>query len=138
MKDNVERARELFAQKYNCSQSVAASFAEKLNIDEDILLKAAAAFGGGMFMGETCGAATGACMVLGFVYGTTDPTDADQKAIVKNKTQEFMQKFQAEHGSLKCKTLLGNDETPGTAKVPCSELVTFAVETLNEIIGDDI
>ena len=55
-----------FSEGFSCSQSVLAAFAPELGLDADAALRVSAAFGGGMGrLGDTCGAVTGALMVLG-------------------------------------------------------------------------
>ncbi len=53
---HAEKAAELFSKKFNCSQSVFASFSDDLGIPEKIALKTGACFGSGMRKGEVCGA----------------------------------------------------------------------------------
>jgi C_GCAxxG_C_C family probable redox protein len=126
----------------NCAQSVLLSFAQELNLDEMTALKISAGFGGGMTMAETCGAVTGAYMVLGL------KAESEGKAIqeIKNETKVAVKKFNeiflAKHGSLKCTKLLGVDiSTPeGSAEASakglyvsvCSGLVASATEILEE------
>jgi hypothetical protein len=59
-----ERVKELFKQGHDCSQVVLSHYAKDLNIDEDMARKVSACFGGGMMIGETCGAITGALMAM--------------------------------------------------------------------------
>ncbi len=62
----IENAVSRFAEGYNCSQAVLSAYAEQLGVDGETALKIAAGFGGGLGrMAETCGAVTGAFMVLG-------------------------------------------------------------------------
>jgi len=42
-----DRAVEYFLKGYNCAQSVAAAFSEKVNLPEEIVLRLSCAFGGG-------------------------------------------------------------------------------------------
>ena len=60
-----EEIKELFMQGIDCSQVVAGRFADELEMEESLLRKMSACFGGGMQCGETCGAVTGALMVIG-------------------------------------------------------------------------
>ena len=65
-----EQAKELFLSGYNCAQSVVLSFADDLKFSKELAQKMAAGFGGGMGkQQETCGAVTGAIMVLGLLKG---------------------------------------------------------------------
>ena len=68
----VERAKELFHEGYNCSQSVFAACADIYGIeDEELALRLSASFGGGIGrMRQTCGAACGMFML------------ADRKSVV--------------------------------------------------------
>lgn len=58
-------APELFRKGCSCSQAVLAAHAEGLGLPEGIALRIAAPFESGMGAGATCGAVTGALMVLG-------------------------------------------------------------------------
>ena len=51
-----EKIAELFMKGIDCSQVVVGAFAEKLGITQEEAYKMAAGFGGGMGIGETCGA----------------------------------------------------------------------------------
>lgn len=70
----LDRAKELrndTGTHYNCAQGVLIPFANELGLGEDMAFRIAANFGSGMKMGATCGAITGALMVLGLA-GVTD------------------------------------------------------------------
>lgn len=91
----------------NCAQSVLLSYAKDLNLDEMTALKISAGFGGGMAMAETCGAVTGAYMVLGMKVQSEGKTIPEIKAEIKAAVKKFNEIFRTKHGSLKCKKLLG-------------------------------
>jgi C_GCAxxG_C_C family probable redox protein len=94
--------------KYSCSQTVLSLFAQELDLDEKTALKIASGFGGGMACAETCGAATGAYMVIGMKHGHTS-TDPVEKSYTKLLIQKFNKAFEEEHQSLICKKLIGFD-----------------------------
>ena len=50
---------------YNCCQSVLVPFADLCGLDKETAFRLGANFGSGMRHGSTCGAVTGALMVLG-------------------------------------------------------------------------
>jgi C_GCAxxG_C_C family probable redox protein len=103
-----ENAREMFKSGFNCSQAVLTSFAGDFGLDEANAKRVAAAFGGGMgHMGKTCGAVTGAIMVLGLRYGMTVNDGTQSNNTSYDKVQEFANKFRAKHGSITCLKLLG-------------------------------
>ena len=83
--NRIELALSRFAEGFNCSQAVFSAYAE--GIDEETALKIASGFGGGMGrMAGTCGAVTGAMMVLGLRFGGTTP-DREAKERVYAKSQ---------------------------------------------------
>lgn len=135
-----EKALENF-KAFNCAQSVLMSFAEDVHLEEKNAWRIALGFGGGMGMGETCGAVTGAYMVLGMkaqAHGKTYPEKEETKIAVR----KFNSLFTEQHGSLSCKKLLGVDiSTPeGTEAARenhlfdthCTRFVTSSVEILEK------
>ena len=88
-----EKIAELFMKGIDCSQVVAGAFAEELGITQEEAYKMAAGFGGGMGIGETCGAVVGAMIVLGMKYGHFDTEHMEQKEIMNAKRAEFLEKF---------------------------------------------
>ena len=146
----VERAKELFKQGFNCSQSVFAACADLYGIDDEAFaLRLSASFGGGIGrMRQTCGAACGMFMLAGLENGSTVGADAEGKKRNYALVQELAAKFKDENGSLICAELLGmksqeqgkktNDPTPAPRteeyykKRPCVEMVASAVRVFLE------
>ncbi|QRV22102.1 C_GCAxxG_C_C family protein [Lacrimispora saccharolytica] len=104
-----EEIRELFLQGIDCSQVVAGAFAKESGVDQKLLRKISACFGGGMHCGETCGAVTGALMVIGMKYGHSEEGDTRQKQVMMEKTGEFKRLFREQYPSCICRDLLGHD-----------------------------
>jgi len=102
-----EEIKELFMQGIDCSQVVAEYYAEEIHMDRESLLKMSACFGGGMQCGETCGAVTGALMVIGLKYGHARKGEFGQKQVMLQKVQEFKSLFGEKYPSCICKELLG-------------------------------
>ena len=100
---------ELFMKGIDCSQVVVGAFAEELGITTEEAYKMSAAFGGGMGLGETCGAVVGAMIVLGLKYGHCEVEHMGQKDIMNAKRAEFLQKFQEKYAVCNCKGLLKHD-----------------------------
>ena len=133
-----------FAEGFNCSQAVCSSYAE--GMDEATALKIASGFGGGMGrMADTCGAVTGAMMVLGLRFGGATP-DREAKERIYTKIREFADRFKARNGSLACKDLLRYDiSTPegyeidkerGLLTTTCPKFVRDAAEILEEMLAE--
>ena len=107
---NSEKAVSHFRNSFNCSQSVFATFAPQFGIPETDAFKIACPFGGGMGrMQETCGAVTGAFMVIGLKYGKYDAEDKVSKEITYEKVREFSKRFHEINKTLICRNLLGID-----------------------------
>ena len=151
IEQRVEKARALFKQGFNCSQSVFAACADIYGIDDEALaLKLAASFGGGIGrMRMTCGAACGMFLLAGLENGSTIVGDADGKKQNYTLVQDLAAKFEAENGSLICAELLGiaskpQEPTPEARteayyqKRPCVDMVANAVRiyltNLNNLI----
>ena len=95
-------------------------------------------------MGETCGAVTGALMVIGLKYGKTKAGDEGARDKTYELVGEFVARFKDHHGSIACRELLGcdlsNPEGLKTAKEKglfdnlCPQFVQDATEILEEIL----
>lgn len=108
-KINEEMAADSFKQGIDCSQLVLGYAAGKAGMGSDEALKISAAFGGGMWAGQTCGCVTGGLMALGAKYGHSEPDSHEQKGILLAKKAEFEKRFTEEYKSLICKDILGYD-----------------------------
>ena len=105
-----EEARATFRKGFNCTQAVLAAFSDDFGLDRVMAYKVAAGFGGGMgHMGKTCGAVTGAFMVIGLKYGMTVADGSQSHRAAFHKVREFTEKFRELHGSITCSKLLGAD-----------------------------
>ena len=144
--DKIQNAVECFKEGFSCSQAVLSAFSEPLGLDRDIALKISQSFGGGMaHMGETCGAVTGAFMVIGLKHGRTCADDDLAKEKTYELVQEFVRRFNTKHGSIVCKELLGydiskNDEVKeaqekGLFDEFCPNLVQSAAEILEDLLS---
>ncbi len=102
-------AEALMHEGYNCAQSVLVPHGPALGLDRTTCLRLAAPFGGGMGRaGETCGALTGALMVLGLAHGVPSPLSEDKDRGYA-PARLFIERFRQAHGSLLCRDLAGVD-----------------------------
>lgn len=91
----------------HCAQAMLYVYGPELGMDENMALKVAAGFGGGIGkMAGVCGSITGAIMVLGLGYNHQDSGSRDR---INGLVQRFIREFTARHGSILCRDLLGND-----------------------------
>ncbi len=136
-----------FDQGFSCAQAIVSTFGIHYGLDLEHALRVAGAFGGGMArMGETCGAVTGALMVIGLIYGKTLPEDEAAKEKTYHLTRLFIDRFRARSGSILCRELLGyHISTPyGSQKAQatnlfktlCPEYVRLSAEILQELIKE--
>jgi C_GCAxxG_C_C family probable redox protein len=107
---NVERAVSCFEEGFSCSQSVLSTYGPQLGLDRETALRVATAFAGGMGrMGETCGAVTGAFMVIGLKHGRIGAEDEEPREKTYSLVGEFCERFKSRHGSILCRDLLSYD-----------------------------
>jgi len=94
----------------NCAQSVLCTFSEEFGLHRDLAVKLAQGFGQGMArLGNTCGAVTAAYMVLGLSQITSYDDPSKSRETTYELMHEFNQRFEALHGSLVCRDLIGYD-----------------------------
>ena len=141
----IEKAISSFRGDFNCAQSVLSSFAQQYGLDKDTALKLATGFGGGMGrMQNTCGAVSGAFMVIGLKYGMGLDGDMEARDKTYELVREFTKRFQEINGSIKCIELLGCDINTLEGKEyydqnnffekKCCEYVKNSAKILDEIL----
>ena len=143
---NADLAIACFKEDYNCSQAVLSTYAPTLGLDRETALRVAAAFGGGMGRtGETCGAVSGALMVIGLRYGRSTAGDEGAKEKTYNLAVEFLKTFAARNdGCVKCRELLGCDisspegrqaaREQGLFDTLCPQFVRDAAEIVEQLL----
>lgn len=118
-------------------------------MDRETALKIAGGFGSGIArMAGTCGAVTGACMVIGLVHGMTKKGDLQQKEMSYEIVRKFAQTFKARNKTTVCSELMGVDvSTPeGFAaakeknifRTVCPKYIRDAAEILEELLADSL
>lgn len=147
MTDHASIAGALFTSGHNCAQAVFCAFEDVTHVDEKLALRLTSSMGGGVGrLREICGAVSGAALVLGVLYGSEDPCNAEEKAAHYARIQEVAEKFRAEAGAIVCRELLKLQEeksepTPAarTAQYyhsrPCQMLVELAARAVDEYIA---
>ncbi|SMD13069.1 C-GCAxxG-C-C family protein [Sporomusa malonica] len=127
----------------NCSQAMLSVYGKYFGMPKELAIKVAAAFGGGMGgMGKTCGAVTGAFLVLGLTYEIGNPQSRSE---IYGLVKEFTKRFIDLHGSISCTELLGYDmsteegmktiKEKGLTKNICPGLDQSAAEILEELLA---
>jgi C_GCAxxG_C_C family probable redox protein len=143
--NRTEDAASYFKEGFSCSQSVFSSYAPQLGLNRELALKIATSFGGGMArMGKTCGAVTGALMVIGLRWGRVRAQDEQIRDKNYGLVREFVKRFEARNGSIVCRELLDCDiSTPEGLKFArdnklfenvCPKFVRDASEIVAQLI----
>ena len=125
MENKIEEARaRKRSGEHNCAQAVACTYSDLAGLDEETLLAATHAFGAGMATMEgTCGALTGAAVVVGLATGDR----ARSRVLIK----DIMENFRKRNGSTVCRELKGI----GTGCLrQCEDCVADAAEFLEEAL----
>lgn len=141
----IEETLSNFRNDFNCAQSVFGAFAPHNGLDLNKAFKIASGFGGGMGRsGRTCGAVTGAYMVIGLKNGMGINKDQDAKDKTYQVVNDFSNKFQEKNGSMMCREILGCDITTPEGREyfdknellekKCFQCVKSAAEILEDIL----
>ena len=107
LEDRIQRAVELFMQGYGCSQSVVCAFADLYGLNEEMALRIAAGFGGGVGrMRMMCGTCSALVMLAGLEKGQTRGEDREGKMACYQLVRELLDTFKQRNGSIICADLL--------------------------------
>ena len=145
--DEVEKTVACFKEGLNCTQAVLSTYGPHYGLDRENAVKIAKAFGSGMGMGGTCGAVTGALMVIGLKHARLKGSTLFSKDKTEDIARAFLARFKARNETTECRELLGCDlgtpEGIKTAKKEkhfkkhCPKFVQDAAEILEEILDQE-
>ena len=123
--ERVKALREDPNAHHNCAQAVLEAFAPECGLTQEQAFKLGAHFGSGMKIAATCGAITGALMVIGMLGGGDDAYRAFMTAMKDNH-----------EGLTDCADLLKKNAATGCPKkVHCDGMVYEAVENVVKVMG---
>jgi len=116
----------------NCAETMlyGANKVYKLGLDPQAL-KVAAGFGGGMGIEATCGALTGAVMVLGRIFAKEKGHDTPR---LKELCAQFLEEYRRQMGYIDCKPL---KDRYRTEDLECRKVVLKAAEILEQLIAGE-
>jgi C_GCAxxG_C_C family probable redox protein len=140
----VDDAVNCFCRGAACSQAIVGTYGPSVGLRREQGLKLASGFAGGMRLAETCGAVTGAFMVLGLKTAGDDCDQLDGRSRVYAAIREFTTRFQQRNNTVVCRELMGCDiSTPegaqtalkeGLYRTICPKLVRDAAEILEQML----
>ena len=133
MESRKEKANTLHDKGYNCAQAVACTFADKGEVDEEVLFRACEGLGLGMgCMQGTCGAISGACVLAGFVNSSANLDAPNSKQATYKLSRQIVEQFQARNSATGCKDLKGVET--GKMLRACPDCIKDAVEFAEEVL----
>lgn len=145
MSKAVDGAMAAHAQGFNCSQSVAIGCGPGLGLDREMAIRVGEGFGGGFGrMGNVCGAVTGAILCIGLKHNRGgDAQNAAGRGAAQKCVQELLKRFEAKHGTLLCRELVGYDlstdegfkaaKESGALK-KCATFISDAAELVEDLL----
>ena len=142
MESKVNEAVACFNSGFNCSQAILSTYCEQFGLNKETALKLSCGFGAGMGrLGETCGAVTGAYLLIGLIHGNCLTQDNKSKEKAYILVQEFADDFKERNKTTICRELLGVDlltgdkqYAAGRVKEICSKMVQDAAEIIEDIL----
>ena len=132
-------ALNLFHEGYNCAQAILAAYGDMFSLERETAFRIGAPFGGGVAnTGDTCGAVSGALMVIGLRFGSGKPAGWVKRARVNRTSKNFIKRFINVCGSKKCEDLrcyyrMNNKENI-KKKAYCAGIVEKAVTILEDLL----
>jgi len=140
-----ESANQTFNSGYNCAQSVFSAFSEDLKLDRETALSISSGFGGGLAKTQaTCGAVTGAIMVIGSRIADQNEKVDGINDQVYDKTREFLDQFIEKNKTTNCRELVQADLNTAEGQdyikennifnEVCMKCVSDAVDILEKIL----
>ena len=128
----IEEVVQMFADGFNCAQTVASLLRDISGVDEKTALAAMGGFGGGMKCKEVCGAVSGGVYTLSMYCPIVEGSNPDTKKKLTELVKEFTSAFNDEFGTLICRELLSE-----TDRNQCYAYVARATELVKEIVERD-
>ncbi len=143
---HLEKAKELLYQGYHCSQAMFGAFAEEFGLNAYTAFKLSTCYGAGMRRGETCGIISAGLMVLGLAFGFYDVDDRELEVYGNQKTREYIDRFEARVGSIRCKDILKHNfgtkegaaaiKQAGLVVKRCPDVMETGISILEEMLSE--
>ena len=149
-----DRAEQLFAEGFHCSQAVLCACGELFRDEPPSpeVVAAMAPFAGGMgSTGRVCGALSGALATIGFTLGKTAPKQENhqQMCSISYAMIKRFHEITAPHGSINCEDIAQVDwkdkeavhifrTQPGSTRKNCIRVVRETSNTLYDLITEKL
>jgi len=141
--DKSELAVKCFLMGFNCAQAILSTYGAQFGLDEKQALRLACGLGAGMGrLSQTCGAVSGAYLVLGLKHGQDSPENKDAREKTYTLVREFDRRFREKNGTTVCAELVGAkllsdhaDYAQERTKTVCPQMVRDAAAVLEELLS---
>jgi len=134
--DIAKNCGQLLYQGYHCSESMLLGVGSILTPIHPQVIKVATGFAGGIgsTKDDLCGALTGGIMVIGLLYGRTDPKTNDDEC--QRLCALYRQRFMAMFGCINCHEVRTEweDKPHEERQACCAQVVEEAAEILLEVL----
>jgi len=138
----VSEAVACFKDGFNCSQAILSTYCSEFDLDDKTAKQISCGFGAGMGrLQETCGAVTGAYLLIGLKYGKFVKDDESAKEKTYSLVREFSELFVERNKTTNCRELLGVDLITGDKQIAtervktiCPKMVQDAAEIIEQIL----
>jgi C_GCAxxG_C_C family probable redox protein len=128
----------------NCAQAILVTYGPERGLDRETSIRLGSSLGGGVgHTGRICGAASGACIILGLAY-CSGPGRADRDKPLQESAR-LLDEFAARLGTVDCIQILGRSirtqeelvaaRESGIFAQKCPGCVRTAAEILESILG---
>lgn len=135
--NRIEKAKENHKKGYNCSQAVACAFCDEVGLDEKTMFALTEGLGLGLGdMQGTCGAVSGAAIILSMKYSCANPDSPKSKAETYKIIRSLTSAFREKNGSEICHELKGSNNG-GVPLRACPGCVEDAAAILEEILSEE-
>lgn len=138
-------SEELFNRGYMCSESIVAAFSRLYGAQSETAIGMSTGFAGGMVHGKTCGAISGAIMVISLRLGPGISRDQYSKELCIQAVRALFHRFKQRRKTVECRELLlinnVNYDNPHEmknlkGKGICESIVRDVAELLEEILAE--
>jgi C_GCAxxG_C_C family probable redox protein len=104
---NAEKAVELFASGFNCTESVLLALSEQFHEESPIIPRIATGFGAGIGRsGQICGALSGSVMAIGLLKGCDNGEgEREKRNAAYESVLQMIKAFEKEFGNSQCRIL---------------------------------
>ena len=132
--ERVIKAKNLLNNGFNCAQTIYITYSDILNIDEKLIARGTACFGGGIInLKGTCSAVTSMSSIVSMMHDASNPKDILQKTRVYETVNDVIEIFKLKHGSINCKELTEIENK--SRNINCNNIVINTTRIIGKYIN---